>query len=180
LAALALRCGVRDQGGIWFVRKPNLNGLHPAMKSVELLERAVRNSSTKRDTVLDPFGGSATQRSRRWRRPCDCVIAVNWRTFCNCSSRVVRQTSANNYWSRTPGIKLAGCSENADADFAALVRAFTASTEPRMSKSGPLRTERVGHSLTFVALCWGVWRSNPFSSLGVNGLPVMERSGELL
>jgi len=53
LAALALRCVVRDQGGIWFVRKPNLNGLHPAMKSVELLERAVRNSSTKRDTVLE-------------------------------------------------------------------------------------------------------------------------------
>jgi hypothetical protein len=45
-----------------------------------------------------------------------------------------------------------GCSENADVDSAALVREITASTEPRMSKSGPLRTEQVGHSLTFVAL----------------------------
>ena len=28
--------------------------------SVELVERAVRNSSKGRDTVLDPFGGSGT------------------------------------------------------------------------------------------------------------------------
>jgi len=49
-----------------------------------------------------------------------------------------------------------GCSENADLDSAALVREITASTEPRMSKSGPLRTERVGHSLTFVAVLGGV------------------------
>jgi hypothetical protein len=59
-----------------------------------------------------------------------------------------------------------GCSENAGADSAALVREITASTEPRMSKSGPLRTERVGHSLTFVALCCGVWANGPFSSFG--------------
>jgi hypothetical protein len=56
------------------------------------------------------------------------------------------------------------------------VREITASTEPRRSQSGPLRTQRVGHSLTFVALCWGVRASGPFSSLGVNGLPIMERS----
>jgi len=73
-------------------------------------------------------------------------------------------------------LSVRGCSENADVDSEALVREITASTEPRMSKSGPLRTERVGHSLTFVALCWGVWARGPFSSLGMNGLTVMERS----
>ena len=30
------------------------------MKPVALVERAVRNSSKSRDTVLDPFGGSGT------------------------------------------------------------------------------------------------------------------------
>jgi DNA modification methylase len=30
------------------------------MKPVELVERALRNSSKTRDTVLDPFGGSGT------------------------------------------------------------------------------------------------------------------------
>ena len=30
------------------------------MKPVELMERAVRNSSKTRDIVLDPFGGSGT------------------------------------------------------------------------------------------------------------------------
>ena len=78
--------------------------------------------------------------------------------------------------SRWPLSSVRGCSEDADDDSAALVREITASTEPRMSRSGPLRTEHVGHSLTFVALCWGVWASGPASSLGVNGLPVMERS----
>jgi len=30
------------------------------MKPVELVERALRNSSKTRDTILDPFGGSGT------------------------------------------------------------------------------------------------------------------------
>ena len=30
------------------------------MKPVELVERAIRNSSKSRDTVLDPFGGSGS------------------------------------------------------------------------------------------------------------------------
>jgi DNA modification methylase len=53
-------CGARDQGDVWFVKKPVVNDLHPTMKPVELVERAIRNSSKGRDTVLDPFGGSGT------------------------------------------------------------------------------------------------------------------------
>ena len=53
-------CGARDQGDVWFVDKPRKNDLHPTMKPVALVERAVRNSSKSRDTVLDPFGGSGT------------------------------------------------------------------------------------------------------------------------
>lgn len=53
-------CGARDQGDVWLVKKPVANDLHPTMKPVELVERAVRNSSKSRDTVLDPFGGSGS------------------------------------------------------------------------------------------------------------------------
>lgn len=53
-------CGARDQGDVWFAKKPRVNDLHPTMKPVELVERAVRNSSKSRDVVLDTFGGSGT------------------------------------------------------------------------------------------------------------------------
>jgi DNA modification methylase len=36
------------------------NDLHPTMKPVALVERAIRNSSKSRDAVLDPFGGSGS------------------------------------------------------------------------------------------------------------------------
>jgi DNA methylase len=53
-------CGARDQGDVWFVDKPARNDLHPTMKPVALVERALRNSSKTRDIVLDPFGGSGS------------------------------------------------------------------------------------------------------------------------
>jgi DNA modification methylase len=53
-------CGARDQGDVWFFDKPVRNDLHPTMKPVALIERAVRNSSKSRDIVLDPFGGSGS------------------------------------------------------------------------------------------------------------------------
>jgi DNA modification methylase len=53
-------CGARDQGDVWFVKKPVANDLHPTMKPVELIVRALRNSSKSRDTVLDPFAGSGS------------------------------------------------------------------------------------------------------------------------
>lgn len=53
-------CGARDQGDVWFIDRPTKNDLHPTMKPVALVERAIRNSSKSRDIVLDPFGGSGT------------------------------------------------------------------------------------------------------------------------
>jgi len=53
-------CGARDQGDVWQIKKPAKNDLHPTMKPVELVERAVRNSSKTKDLVLDPFGGSGS------------------------------------------------------------------------------------------------------------------------
>ena len=65
--------GDRNQGDVWFVNKPLVNDLHPTQKPVELIERAIRNSSTAEEIVLDPFGGSGTtliacQKTRRHAR----------------------------------------------------------------------------------------------------------------
>jgi DNA modification methylase len=85
-------CGARDQGDVWHIKKPHKNDLHPTMKPVELMERAVRNSSKTRDIVLDPFGGSGTtliaceKSGRRARlieldpKYCD-VIVSRWESF---------------------------------------------------------------------------------------------------
>ena len=53
-------CGDRDQGDVWQIMRPHKNDLHPTMKPVALVERAVRNSSLRGDLVLDPFSGSGT------------------------------------------------------------------------------------------------------------------------
>ena len=57
-------CGARDQGDVWYFDKPVKNDLHPTMKPVALVERAIRNSSKTRDIVLDPFGGSGRHADR--------------------------------------------------------------------------------------------------------------------
>jgi DNA modification methylase len=66
-------CGARDQGDVWFMNKPVANDLHPTMKPVEMVERAIANSSKPGATVLDAFGGSGTtiiaaERTRRHAR----------------------------------------------------------------------------------------------------------------
>jgi DNA modification methylase len=85
-------CGDRNQGDVWFIKRPMANLEHPTMKPVELVERALRNSSKTRDTILDPFGGSGTtmiacEKSGRQARLielepryCD-VIVRRWEAF---------------------------------------------------------------------------------------------------
>jgi DNA modification methylase len=53
-------CGARDQGDVWQHDRPVRNNLHPTMKPLALVERAIRNSSKSRDLVLDPFAGSGS------------------------------------------------------------------------------------------------------------------------
>src|SRR5262245_18520260 len=53
-------CGARDQGDVWLIDRPAVNDLHPTMKPVALIERAIGNSSRKGAIVLDPFGGSGS------------------------------------------------------------------------------------------------------------------------
>ncbi|MDH1765610.1 site-specific DNA-methyltransferase [Comamonas aquatica] len=85
-------CGDRDQGDVWAIKKPQKNDLHPTMKPVELVERAIRNSSRPGNVVLDPFGGSgttliATEKSGRVARLIELdpkyvdVIVRRWEDF---------------------------------------------------------------------------------------------------
>ena len=53
-------CGDRDQGDVWQISRPGKNDLHPTMKPVELVERAIENSSRPGNIILDAFGGSGT------------------------------------------------------------------------------------------------------------------------
>jgi DNA modification methylase len=45
---------------LWLFDKPHANDLHPTMKPVALVEQAIRNSSRRGETVLDPFAGSGS------------------------------------------------------------------------------------------------------------------------
>jgi len=53
-------CGQRNQGDVWFIDKPHRNDLHPTMKPVELVGKAIENSSRKNNVILDPFAGSGS------------------------------------------------------------------------------------------------------------------------
>jgi len=53
-------CRDRDQGDVWQVDKPSSNPLHPTMKPLALIERAIQNSSQSGDIVLDTFLGSGS------------------------------------------------------------------------------------------------------------------------
>jgi DNA modification methylase len=85
-------CGARDQADVWHIDRPVTNDLHPTMKPVELVMRAICNSSKSRDTVLDPFAGAgstliACEQSGRMARlielePALCdVIVQRWQDF---------------------------------------------------------------------------------------------------
>jgi DNA modification methylase len=50
----------RTQDSVWEIPRPTRSEVHPTMKPVELVERAIRNSSRPGDTVYDGFVGSGT------------------------------------------------------------------------------------------------------------------------
>jgi len=77
----------RKQDTIWEFPKPRANREHPTMKPVELIVRAINNSSRAKELVLDPFGGSgstliAAEQTQRHARLieldpkyCDVILA---------------------------------------------------------------------------------------------------------
>jgi DNA modification methylase len=53
-------CGDRDQDDVWEINRPSDAPLHPTMKPLPLVERAIANSSKAGDLVLDLFAGSGS------------------------------------------------------------------------------------------------------------------------
>ena len=52
--------GDKSQSTLWQEKKPAANRIHPTAKPVELVERALVNSSKSGDIVVDLFGGSGS------------------------------------------------------------------------------------------------------------------------
>lgn len=50
----------RKQSDVWDIPRPKKSEEHPTMKPVELVARAIKNSSKQGDIVIDLFGGSGT------------------------------------------------------------------------------------------------------------------------
>lgn len=79
----------RKQSDVWNVDRPHVNELHPTMKPIELIVRALENSSAPRNLILDAFAGSgstliACEQTGRFARAieldpkyCD-VIITRW------------------------------------------------------------------------------------------------------
>jgi site-specific DNA-methyltransferase (adenine-specific) len=50
----------RKQDTVWEIDRPKRNAEHPTMKPIELITRAIKNSSNQGEIVLDMFGGSGS------------------------------------------------------------------------------------------------------------------------
>ena len=84
--------GNKSQSTLWEGKKPAANRIHPTAKPVELVERALVNSSKTGDVVADLFGGSGStliaceRRGRKARlmeidpRYCDATIR-RWEAY---------------------------------------------------------------------------------------------------
>ncbi|ALN88523.1 DNA methylase family protein [Lysobacter capsici] len=110
-------CGARDQGDVWFIDRPRKSELHPTMKPVALVERAIRNSSKTRDLILDPFGGSGTtmiaaEKTGRHARVIELdpkyvdVIVRRWQEFTGQAAS--RQTDGESFDDAARETELAG------------------------------------------------------------------------
>lgn len=50
----------RKQSDVWDIERPKVSNLHPTTKPIELVEKAINNSSTPNNIVLDLFLGSGS------------------------------------------------------------------------------------------------------------------------
>lgn len=82
----------RKQSDVWDIDRPSKSELHPTTKPIELVERAIKNSSKKNNYVLDLFGGSgstliASEKSNRVNRSMELdpkyvdVIVKRWQEY---------------------------------------------------------------------------------------------------
>ncbi|MBI5285339.1 MAG: site-specific DNA-methyltransferase [Chloroflexi bacterium] len=85
-------CGDRDQGDVWQIDRPGESQAHPTMKPLALVEKAIGNSSSPGDVILDLFLGSGTTliAAERTGRVCygmeisehyGSVVLARWESF---------------------------------------------------------------------------------------------------
>lgn len=93
--------GGRDQSDIWRIERPSDSPLHPTMKPLALIERALENSSRPGDVVLDLFLGSgstliAAERTGRVCRGLELdphyasMVIARWEAFTGKKAEKVR------------------------------------------------------------------------------------------
>jgi DNA modification methylase len=86
--------GSSSNFSLWEINKPQKSDLHPTMKPVELVERAILNSSKKQNCIIDLFLGSGTTliAAEKTNRICYGleispayvdVICQRWQTYTN-------------------------------------------------------------------------------------------------
>ena len=84
----------KNQTSVWDYEKPRVNTIHPTMKPIAMLRKAIVNSSRKGERVLDMFGGSGStliaseQTGRRCYMmeldPRYCQVIINrWEAYTN-------------------------------------------------------------------------------------------------
>ena len=111
--------GDKSQSTLWHENKPAANRLHPTMKPVELVERALLNSSKAGDLVVDLFGGSGTtmiaaERRNRKARMMELdpkyadVIVRRWQEY---TGRTASREADGLPFPSTPGTKEARSTE---------------------------------------------------------------------
>jgi DNA modification methylase len=97
-------CGDRDQGDVWTIERPAESELHPTMKPLALVERAIENSSRPGDLVLDLFLGSGSSliAAERTGRVCYgmeldphyChVVVLRWEAFTGLEAEKVERVA---------------------------------------------------------------------------------------
>lgn len=91
----------RKQRSVWEFQKPAKSKLHPTMKPIGLVEKAINNSSQVDDLIYEPFAGSGTTiiASERLNRKCYAieidpsfcdVIIERWETYTNRKAEKVK------------------------------------------------------------------------------------------
>jgi len=99
--------GDKTQATLWTFNKPAANHLHPTMKPVALIEKALINSSQPGNIVLDLFGGSgstliACEKTSRCARLMEIdpkyvdVIIQRWETFTGKKAILLEKSSRFN------------------------------------------------------------------------------------
>lgn len=97
----------RKQCDVWDFERPSKSDIHPMMKPVALVARAITNSSNKADVILDLFGGSGTtlMASEQTGRACRMMeldpryvdaIVKRWEDFTGKKAQLIREEETEN------------------------------------------------------------------------------------